>query len=198
LKSLLKFSFKSIITIGALILIAWFAWKYAIPKLDDKQGRDKVEANVTKVLDGDTFEVLISGKKEKVRMLGIDTPEKFDSDKLDRDAERTKKDKQTIRKLGELASDYTTRLIGGKRVVLIPDPKGDEKDKYDRLLRYVYLEDGTFVNLKLIEDGYATAFRRFNVSKQKEFVEAEADARKSRKGLWGDIEGSKYLEVPDK
>ncbi len=198
MKSLLKFSFKAAVTIAVLFLIAWFAWKYAIPKLDEKQGRDKTEASVTKVFDGDTFEVVLNGKKEKVRMLGIDTPERYDSDKLDRDSERTKKDKQTIRKLGELSSEYTTRLIGGKKVILVPDSKGDDKDKYDRLLRYVYLTEGTFVNLKLVEDGYASAFRRFNVTKQKEFIEAEEDARKNKRGLWGDIEGNRYLEIPDK
>lgn len=170
-----------------------------MPKLEqkDNRGDDSALYKVTKVFDGDTFEVEISGKKEKVRMLGIDTPEKYDSEKLDRDTERTKRDKETIRKLGSLSSDYTVRLIGGKKVKLILDAKGDQNDKYGRLLRYVYLEDGTFVNKKIVEEGYATAFRKFKVSKEKELIEAEKNARENKRGLWGEIEGMKYLGSPE-
>lgn len=194
-----KFTFKTVVTLVMLALIAYFGWKYALPKLEQKDSRsdDSASYQVTKVFDGDTFEVEISGKKEKVRMLGIDTPEKYDSDKLDRDSERTKKDKETIRRLGSLSSGYTVRLIGGKKVRLIPDSKGDQTDKYGRLLRYVYLDDGTFVNKKIIEDGYATAFRRFKVSKEKELIEAEKDARENKRGLWGEIEGMKYMNTPE-
>ncbi len=111
-------------------------------------------------------------------MLGIDTPEKFDSDKLTRDMERTKKDSETIKKLGELSSQFTRKLLEGKKVLLEPDKSQDDKDKYGRLLRYVYLEDGTFVNKKIVAEGYAVVFRKFKVSKEKELVEAETDARK--------------------
>ena len=149
---------------------------------------------ITKVFDGDTFEAEINGKKEKVRMLGIDTPEKFDSDKLTRDMERTKKDSETIKKLGELSSQFTRKLLEGKKVLLEPDKSQDDKDKYGRLLRYVYLEDGTFVNEKIVAEGYAVVFRKFKVSKEKELIDAETDARKGKKGLWGDIEGLKYME----
>lgn len=194
-----KFTFKTVITLVTLSLIAYFGWKYALPKLEQKDNRtdDSALFPVTKVFDGDTFEVEISGKREKVRMLGIDTPEKYDSDKLDRDSERTKKDKEIIRRLGNLSSDFTVRLIGGKKVKLAADTKGDQTDKYGRLLRYVYLEDGTFVNKKIIEDGYATSFRRFKVSKEKEFIEAEKNARENKRGLWGEIEGMKYMNTPE-
>ncbi len=194
-----KFTLKTLITLVTLALIAYFGWKYALPRLEqkDNRGDDSALYKVTKVFDGDTFEVEISGKKEKVRMLGIDTPEKYDSEKLDRDTERTKRDKETIRKLGSLSSDYTVRLIGGKKVKLILDAKGDQNDKYGRLLRYVYLEDGTFVNKKIVEEGYATAFRKFKVSKEKELIEAEKNARENKRGLWGEIEGMKYLGSPE-
>lgn len=198
MRSFIKFTFKAVITLAALALIAYFGWKYAIPKLDRKDSSEKEFYIVKKVNDGDTFEVEISGRTERVRMLGIDTPERFESDKLTRDIERTGRDKETIKKLGELASGYTTSLIGGKMVTLAAEPNGDDKDKYGRLLRYVYLEDGTFVNKKIVEDGYANAYRRFNLSKQKEFIEAENQAREKKKGLWGDIDGLKYFENRDK
>ncbi len=198
MKSLIKLTFKTVSTIAVLVLLAYFGWKYIIPKLDQKNTKDNRSYLVKKIFDGDTFEVEIGGKSEKVRMLGIDTPEKWSSDKFDRDAERTGKDKETIKKLGTLSSEFTARLIGGKKVILEPDAKGDDKDKYGRLLRYVYLEDGTFVNLKIVEEGYANAYRKFNVTKQKEFIKAETDAREKKKGLWGDIDGLKYMDLRDK
>ena len=198
MKSLIKLTFKSVFTIGVIVLLAYFGWKYIIPKLDQKDLKQKKAYLVKKVFDGDTFEVEIDGKSEKVRMLGIDTPEKWDSDKLDRDIDRTGKDKETIKKLGALSSDFTTRLIGGKKVILHTDVNDDDKDKYGRLLRYVYLEDGTFVNLKIVEEGYANAYRKFNVAKQNEFIKAEKEARENKKGLWGNVDGLKYFDSSDK
>ncbi len=198
MKSLIKLTFKTVSTVAVLALLAYFGWKYIIPKLDQKNTKDSKSYLVKKVFDGDTFEIEIGGKSEKVRMLGIDTPEKWSSDKFDRDSERTGKDKETIKKLGTLSSEFTTRLIGGKKVILEPDAKGDDKDKYGRLLRYVYLEDGTFVNLKIVEEGYANAYRKFNVSKQNEFIEAETEAREKKRGLWGDVDGLKYMDLRDK
>jgi len=201
LKSLIKLSSKFIVTLIVLAAFVYFGSKYVIPRLEQKDNRDKKENAVndlnfypvTKVVDGDTFEVEIEGKKEKVRMLGIDTPEKFESSKLDKDSERTGNDKKTIKKLGELSSDYVKKLLSGKKVRLEADPIGDNKDRYNRLLRYVYLEDGTFVNLKIVEDGYANAYTRFEISKKNEIVQAERNARENKRGLWGDIEGLKYM-----
>jgi micrococcal nuclease len=192
---LIKFAVKTLATLAVIALFAYFAWVYIIPKLSEHEQKQLTTGKEThlvhRVSDGDTF-VLENG--EKVRMLGIDTPEKYESSKLDRDAERSGSDKKTIQKLGELASQYTKKLIEGKRVVLVPEPNHEDKDKYGRLLRYVYLEDGTFVNKKIIEDGYASAYRKFGLSKQDEFVKAEKEARENRKGLWGEVEGLQQLD----
>ncbi|HEY3250229.1 MAG TPA: thermonuclease family protein [Ignavibacteria bacterium] len=211
MKSLIKVSSKLIFTAVILVAFIYFGSRYVIPKLDQKDNKEKVTNGsekrniydpnfypVTKVFDGDTFEVEIDGKREKIRMLGIDTPEKWESGKLDKDAQRTGKDKKTIKVLGDLASEYTKKLISGKKVRLEIDPIGDERDRYGRMLRYVYLEDGTLVNLKIVEDGYANAYRRFEVSKKNEFIEAEKRARENRRGLWGDIEGLNYMGESDK
>lgn len=211
MKSFIKLSIKLIVTVFALLMIGLFVWKYIIPRLEQRESRDKdkvesVDFNsknkqyavVKKIFDGDTFEAEINGKTEKVRMLGIDTPERFDSEKFERDMDRTGRDKKTVQKLGELSYENTVRLIGGKKVILVPEPDGDSKDKYGRLLRYIYLEDGTFVNLKIIEEGYANAYRKFKISKQTELINAEKEARKNNKGLWGDIDGQEYLENRDK
>lgn len=209
---MIKGLFKILASVFIVALIAYFFYIYVIPKLSEKESRDKKSDIflVRRVIDGDTFEVDSkddNGKYYRVRMLGIDTPEKYESEKLNRDAERTKQDKKTIQKLGTLASDYTKSLIDGKKVRLVPEPNYEDKDKYGRLLRYVYLEDGTFVNKKIIEDGYANAYRQFKISKLDEFIDAERTARETKRGLWGDVEGLKQFNenkdnrtdsVPDK
>jgi micrococcal nuclease len=71
----------------------------------------KDTATIIRVVDGDTLEITLQGQPEKVRLIGIDTPGKFESDKLHRDAARTGQDKKTIRALGERASDFTKSLV---------------------------------------------------------------------------------------
>jgi micrococcal nuclease len=192
---LIKLIGKTGSTIVVLLLFFYFAWVYVIPKLSEHDQKQKEARFVQRVVDGDTF-VLENG--ERVRMLGIDTPEKFESKKLEADVERSGSDKKTIQRLGELATQYTKKLIEGKRVVLESEPNHEDKDRYGRLLRYVYLEDGTFVNKKIVEDGYANAYRRFELSKLDEFIKAERVARENRRGLWGDVQGLKQLDTQDK
>ena len=121
MKSLIRLSFKLLFTVIILAGFVYFGIKYALPQLEHK---GKLYA-VTKIYDGDTFETEIDGKKERVRMLGIDTPEKFESDKLNRDIERTQSDKETIKRLGELSFRYVSKLLEGKMVRLESDPVND-------------------------------------------------------------------------
>jgi micrococcal nuclease len=191
---LFKLFFKTVFTIAVLAAFAYFAWIYIIPKLSEhEQKKEKELFLVKRVIDGDTFEL---ENKERVRMLGIDTPEKWESNKLERDVERTGQDKKTIQKLGSLASDYVKKLIEGKQVVLLPEPNYEDKDKYGRLLRYVYFEDGTFINKKIVEDGYANAYRSYKISKLDELIDSENKAREQHKGLWGQIDGLKQFDDP--
>lgn len=152
---------------------------------NSKDSIDYNHAKVTRVIDGDTFQ-LENG--ERVRLLGIDTPEKWPSKKMDTDAERSKKDKEVIKKLGELASLYADSLLEGKFVRLVPDSTNSDRDKYKRLLRYAYLENGELFNLKIIQDGYAYAYTRFPIIYLEQFREAEKEARENKRGLWGDID----------
>ncbi len=153
-------------------------------KSEEKHKSELVNYNhikVKRVIDGDTFE-LENG--EKVRLLGIDTPEKRNSKKMDNDVERSKKDKNTIKKLGGLASQYTDNALKGKYVKLIPDSTNSDRDRYSRLLRYAYLENGEFFNLKIIQDGFAYAYTRYPIIYLEEFRTAEREARENKKGLW--------------
>ena len=89
----------------------------------------KDPATIVRVVDGDTIEVKLNDQKEKVRLIGVDTPEKFESDKLHRDAAHTGQDEKTIRALGERASDFTKSLVKrGDTVQLEYDQQ--QRDKY--------------------------------------------------------------------
>lgn len=138
---------------------------------------------ITKINDGDTFEIETG---ERVRLLGIDTPEKWDSNKLNKDSERTGKDKEVLKKLGALASECAEDILLNKKVMLVVDSTNANNDRYGRLLRYAYLEDGTLFNLKIIQDGFAYAYTKYPVIFMEEFIQAEKDARENNRGLWGD------------
>jgi micrococcal nuclease len=174
-----------------ILLIAFFIYKKYNDETVSPKGRAGDYATVIRVVDGDTFEL---DTKEKVRLLGIDTPEKYESKKLEKDAGASGMDKKTIKKLGQLASEYAKGLVEGKKVRLERDPTNDDKDRYGRLLRYVYLEDETCVNAKIIEDGYAQVYEQFPITKMDEFRKLQREARENNRGLWGPVEGLKQFK----
>lgn len=135
---------------------------------------------VTRVVDGDTL-MLESG--ERVRLIGIDTPEIHQSEKLYRDSQRTKQDIRTIKELGRRAWKFTRDLVESKRVSLEFDV--EKKDRYGRLLAYVYLKDGTFVNAEIIKQGYAYLLTiPPNVKYADLFLKLYQEARENKRGLW--------------
>ena len=135
---------------------------------------------VSRVVDGDTL-VLETG--ERVRLIGIDTPELHVSNKLYRDAQRTGQDVDAIKKLGMRSYAFTKNLVEGKRVSLEFDVT--KYDKYDRLLAYVYLKDGTFVNARIVEEGYASLMTYPpNVRYANLFLKLYQEARRNHRGLW--------------
>lgn len=137
---------------------------------------------VERAVDGDTLQ-LESG--EKVRLIGIDTPEMHESAKLYRDSQRTKQDISAIQKLGQRSYEFTKQLVEGKRVSLEFDV--ERYDKYKRLLAYVYLKDGgTFVNAEIVKAGYASLMTYPpNIKYADLFKELYRAARENKRGLWG-------------
>ena len=123
------------------------------------------------MIDGDTIRVRLDGARCTVRLTGVDTPE-------------TTHPTRGVEPDGPDAADYTTARRTGATVRLDRDPAGDDQDADGRLLRYVMLASGEHVNATLIRDGYATAIRRFPYSRQREFLQLEAQARCARRGLW--------------
>ena len=172
-------------TIKILVLLLFLTGFSGCTFLKHKSANKEL-FTVTEVIDGDTFR-LQNG--EKVRLLGIDTPEKYNSEKLERDSEKSGRDKNTIMKLGNISAEYVKKLAEGKKVYLEREPGGDDRDRYGRLLRYVYLEDGTFLNAKIIKDGYGNVYDRHPLSVTDKFRQYEKEARDKKIGLWSEIEG---------
>ena len=132
------------------------------------------EGVVVRVVDGDTLKVWITDEIQTVRLIGVDTPE-------------TKHPTKEVQRGGKEASAFTQSMLDRKTVRLEVDPAGDLVDRYDRLLRYVYL-DGKNFNATLIREGYAVAIRTFPYSRKREFLALEAQARKARRGIWTNSE----------
>jgi micrococcal nuclease len=135
---------------------------------------------VVRVVDGDTLK-LENG--ERVRLIGIDTPETHESVKLYRDSKKSGQDIKTIQALGRRSYKFTRQLVEGKRVRLEFDL--EKHDRYKRLLAYVYLKDGTFVNAEIIRQGYASLMTYPpNVKYVDTFKQLYKEARENVRGLW--------------
>lgn len=140
-------------------------------QIDEKEFQEN-RYLVTKVIDGDTINVLINGKSETLRLIGVDTPETVDP-------------RKPIQCFGKEASDKARSLLLGKNVLLESDPTQGERDRYQRLLRYVFLENGENFNLIMIRDGFAHEYTYNTPYKyQAEFVAAEKFAQENNLGLW--------------
>jgi len=126
---------------------------------------------VVKVVDGDTIEVELPDRIEKVRLIGVDTPEMGRKDRA-------------VEHLAVEATAFTRKLADGKRVRLEKDPHGDTRDRYGRALRYVYLPDERMLNAVIISEGYGHAYTRFPFSRLEEFRKLEREARDAGRGLW--------------
>ncbi len=163
---------KKILTIGVVLVLAgvavWFSKTSATPV--KTSNRETYE--VKKVDDGDTLQIFRYGRSEKVRFIGIDTPETVDP-------------RKPVQCFGKEASAKTKQLLTGKTIRIEFDPVVGERDKYDRLLAYVWL-DSELINLTLLREGYAHeyTYRSQAYKYQSDFKQAEAGARQSEVGLW--------------
>lgn len=153
-------------------------WKWSMPF---GKNYDYSNVLVERAVDGDTLK-LETG--ERVRLIGIDTPEMHDSKKLYKDSQRSGQDVTTIQKLGRRSYEFTKQLVEGKRVSLEFDV--EKYDKYDRLLAYVYLKDSkVFVNAEIVKEGYASLMTYPpNVKYAALFRKLYQEARENRLGLW--------------
>jgi len=139
---------------------------------DNKVSATKETAKVLRVIDGDTVEAGLNNRKETIRLIGIDAPETVDP-------------REKVECFGKEASEKAREVLDGKNVVLESDPTQGERDKYGRLLRYVFVGGENF-NKLMIREGYAREYTyQSNPYKyQLEFIQAAKEARDNSRGLW--------------
>ncbi|HEY4503643.1 MAG TPA: thermonuclease family protein [Candidatus Paceibacterota bacterium] len=142
-------------------------WKYA------EYIKDNMLYHITKVLDGDTFIIDISGHEVIIRLIGIDTPEIVDP-------------RKPVQCYGKEASVKAEEILYGKDIYLEKEIAKGNYDQYGRVLAYAILPDGTSYNKYMIKNGFAREYT-FNKEKyryQEEFKDAQKLAKKNLVGLW--------------
>ena len=144
----------------------------------------KETITVLKVVDGDTLLVNYKGKEESIRLIGIDTPESKANKKAKSDAQRSGEDLKTIISQGKEATEFVRTMVRpGDKVTIEFDVQ--TRDKYGRLLGYVYLFNGKMLNEEIVKAGYANLMTYPpNVKYQERFLKAYREARENKRGLW--------------
>jgi micrococcal nuclease len=143
-------------------------------RLEDLGGggeeRDLGRARVLRVVDGDTILVRLDGRRERLRYIGIDTPESVTPDR-------------PVECFGRAAAEENRRLVGGRTVTLTADE--ERRDRFGRLLAYVRVGD-RFVNAELVRRGFATTLEvPPNLRHAARLRSLEREARRAGRGLWG-------------
>jgi micrococcal nuclease len=159
-------SYLLLILLGIVLLRPW----ESLDGLWEDEPAASAVVQVTRVVDGDTVEVVLDGREEDVRYIGVDTPE-------------TVKPGEPVQCFGPQASAFNHRTVEGRRVRLVFG--AERRDVYGRLLAYVYL-DGRFVNAELVRRGLA---RTLTIPPNDRFAERlkqlEIAAARAGRGLWG-------------
>jgi len=117
---------------------------------------------VKRIIDGDTFE---TQDGEKVRLIGINAPEISDI-------------------YGRESKQHLAYLIDAKIVEMYSDNISNDKDVYKRLLRYISV-DGVDINMKMVNEGFAFAYLKYNFTKSEEYKQAQTQAQLGNRGIWG-------------
>lgn len=148
---------------------------------------DKLTAYpVSRVVDGDTIIVSMDGKQERVRLVGVDTPETVDP-------------RKPVQRFGKEASDFTKKHLGGEKMFLVYDQNGAKtahRDRYGRILAYVWREkDKLDFCAELVKQGYAYAYLKYPSERGEEFLAYQKEAREQKRGLWGDEQAAKEVKA---
>lgn len=173
----MKLSKKTLKTLGSILIVIGGILVYFTTDSEIKPQQDSFQGNmertiVERVVDGDTLKINSGNGEDTVRLIGINTPETVDP-------------RTTVECFGKEAAEKMKSLAEGQEVLVVKDPTQGERDKYNRLLAYVYLTDGTLLNQKMIADGYAFEYT-YNLPYefQIEFKDAEKAAQEQALGLW--------------
>ncbi|MCR4312013.1 MAG: thermonuclease family protein [Candidatus Uhrbacteria bacterium] len=157
-----------------MLVILWFIDPTIVEMIDEVTETYRTDGAVIRVVDGDTVVVAQGDDDVTVRIIGINTPETVDP-------------RRAVECFGQEASDAAKTLLEGQVVTLVSDATQGDVDKYDRLLRYVELVDGTDVGLHLISQGYGYEYT-YNTpyARQSLYNDAEDAARLAEIGLWAE------------
>ena len=135
---------------------------------------------VKRIIDGDTIVVIIEGKPDKVRLVGVDSPEKGEP-------------------YAKQATQWMDNLLRGEHVYLVKDPKQKDPDRWGRVLAHVYrAPDGMFVSAELIRQGYAKAYTKLPSQYLVQFRALEKFAKQAGKGTWRDGNGTEREKADKK
>ena len=148
--------------------------KLNLPSSNVEVNTTKETARVLRVIDGDTVEVSLNGKEETVRLIGIDAPEIADP-------------RKTVECFGKESSNFAKSKLDGQTIELESDPTQGNRDKYGRLLRYVFINELN-INKLMISEGFAHEYTyQSNPYKyQSEFENAQRKAKENKVGLWSE------------
>jgi len=162
-----------ILALSFSLFLSAFNTKPAFSYQETQMDKQKL-FKIIKVTDGDTITASIRGKNESIRLLGIDTPETVDP-------------RKPVQCFGKAASDKMKSFVLEKYVKLVDDSTQGNRDKYKRLLRFVYLPDSkaTFVNGEMVKQGFAFSYRQYPTKFLDKFNAFEKYARENNLGLWG-------------
>lgn len=178
----------TVLGVLAAVFLIWLdhgvlARKSRVPPESAEQARsydlEKYHARtftVVNVVDGDTIDIDIADGKydhTRARLWGIDTPE-------------TKNPETGVMYFGPEAAEFTKKMVLGKPVTVYLD-ETRTRDKYDRLLAYIKLPDGGFLNEVLLSEGFAYADLRFKHDFYNKYKQLEGVARTNKKGLWRNV-----------
>ncbi len=163
--------------IFVLFLITQDTNQISEPKIETAIPHPTISAfiPVLRVVDGDTIKISVNNTTDTIRLIGMDSPETVDP-------------KKPVQCFGKEASQKMNELVLGKPVRLAADATQGDKDKYGRLLRFVFLEDGTDVEKVMIQEGYAFEYTYDAYYKYRaEYKIAEEYARNNKLGLWNPL-----------
>ena len=166
------------VRLTSLFLLGLIAWLSPSAELYAATPTAPLSGTVTWIYDADTLEVEPHGK---IRLLGIDAPEKTPSDR-DQTFTRLGIAPRRLRPVHGAGLAWAIRNVKGKPVTLILDQT--ERDRHGRLLAYVRLPDGRLLNRVLLEEGLVIVYRRFDFQHKDDFLAAEAAAKRDAVGLW--------------
>ena len=152
------------------------------PSPTSSASEGRIAATVVRVIDGDTIAIdLIGSLHDTVRLVGVDTPEIYNRNRIGEYGSIT--DTDCLDEWGARASQYVAKMLDGKPIALtVNEP--DQRDTYGRLLAYVLL-DGVDFNAVLIEQGYGRAHLEYPSLKENEYLELQSQAMSRETGLWG-------------